>query len=169
MINEYLKELAMENKSKNILMNNVIKTLSEDEWNKEFNGFYKSIHELCSHIYIADYDWINWLKRFEPLNNFEIVNSDFFVSKYKFKENIFNNINEYLIIRTEYDDVLIEFVDELKENFLNKILKLPNSNGNLNECKIENLVIHIFHHSMHHKGMIALYLDMLGKDNDFGG
>ena len=51
MINEYLKELAMENKSKNILMNNVIKTLSEDEWNKEFNGFYKSIHELYSHIY----------------------------------------------------------------------------------------------------------------------
>jgi hypothetical protein len=60
----------------------------------------------------------------------------FFVLKYKFKENIFNNINEYLIIRTEYDDILIKFVDELKENFLNKILKLPNSNGNLNEFKI---------------------------------
>jgi len=169
MVNEYLKNLAMENKSKNELMNEVIENLSEEEWNKEFNGFYKSIQELCSHIYISDYDWMNWIKGFELLDNFEIVSNDYFGSKYKLKKNIFKNIKEYLIIRKEFDDKLIEFVNELKEISLNKILKLPNSNGNFIECKIENLVIHIFHHSMHHKGMIALYLDMLGKNNNFGG
>jgi uncharacterized damage-inducible protein DinB len=29
------------------------------------------------------------------------------------------------------------------------------------------LVLHVFNHETHHRGMIALYLDMLGKANDF--
>jgi uncharacterized damage-inducible protein DinB len=28
---------------------------------------------------------------------------------------------------------------------------------------------HIFNHQTHHRGMISLYLDMMGIDNDFSG
>jgi uncharacterized damage-inducible protein DinB len=169
MFEQYFNDLAGINKSKNELMNEVIKNISEEEWNKEFNGFYKSINELCSHIYIADYNWLNWLKGFESLNHFAIVSSDYFQSRYKFKEIIFKNIDEYISLRIEMDNNLIKFVNGLEEKFLNKILKLPDGKENYNECKIDNLVMHIFYHSMHHRGMIALYLDILGKNNDFGG
>jgi len=43
--------LAKYNKEANNLMNNVIITLTEEQWNKNFTGYFKSIHEICSHIY----------------------------------------------------------------------------------------------------------------------
>jgi uncharacterized damage-inducible protein DinB len=51
------KLFANYNKVTNELMNNIIMEITEEEWNKEFNGFFKSIHELCSHIYICDFNW----------------------------------------------------------------------------------------------------------------
>ena len=52
--------LAKYNKEANNLMNNVIITLTEEQWDKNFTGYFKSIHEICSHIYFWDY---NWFKR----------------------------------------------------------------------------------------------------------
>jgi len=50
---------ARNNKRVNGLMNNIIETLSEEEWDKQFPSYWKSIHELCLHIFTADYDWLN--------------------------------------------------------------------------------------------------------------
>jgi len=86
--------LAKYNIITNELMNNIIKKLSEEQWNKEYNGHFKSIHELCSHIYIVDF---NWLKRFKKLRNFKILNTEIFEGDYKFTEIIFESINEYLL------------------------------------------------------------------------
>jgi uncharacterized damage-inducible protein DinB len=52
---KYFELLAKYNRETNGEMNDIIKTLSEEEWNKEFTGFYKSVHKLCSHLFIGDY------------------------------------------------------------------------------------------------------------------
>jgi uncharacterized damage-inducible protein DinB len=57
-----LQSFANYNKRANAQMNEIIRTISEDELDKQFYGYYKSIHELCSHIFIADYGWINRFK-----------------------------------------------------------------------------------------------------------
>jgi uncharacterized damage-inducible protein DinB len=31
------------------------------------------------------------------------------------------------------------------------------------------LVLHVFNHQTHHRGQMSLYLDILGKKNDFSG
>jgi len=49
MVGYELKEYAEKNKSTNELMNNIIKNISEEEWKKEFNGYYESIYELYTH------------------------------------------------------------------------------------------------------------------------
>jgi uncharacterized damage-inducible protein DinB len=50
---------------------------------------------------------------------------------------------------------------------LNKNIKHITSNGVGLEKKLELFLMTIFNHETHHRGMISLYLEMLGKKNDF--
>jgi len=158
--------MANYNKVTNDLMNNLIKDISEEQWNKEFNGYFKSIHELCSHIYICDF---NWLKRFKMLQNFNVLNNSIFEKNYVFNETIFENIDEYIILRNKMDQIIIDFINELTENDLEKILKFTDSKEAKFERKMESLIIHVFTHQTHHRGMISLYLELLGIENGYSG
>jgi len=156
--------LAKYNKTTNELMNNIIKELTEDEWNQEFNGYFKSIHELNSHIYICDF---NWLKRFKYLREFIVLRNNVFKKDYLFTETIFKNISEYILLRTELDKILIDYINELIEEDLEKYLEFTNSKRIKMERKMKSLITHVFNHQAHHRGMISLYLEMLGKENSF--
>jgi hypothetical protein len=43
MVGYEFKKYAEKNKLTNELMNNIIENISEEEWKKDFNGYYKSI------------------------------------------------------------------------------------------------------------------------------
>jgi uncharacterized damage-inducible protein DinB len=158
------KLLANYNKIANELMNNEIKNISEKEWNKNFPGYYKSVHELCSHIYISDFIW---LKRFKSLCGFETLNKEIFEKNYNFTETVFSNINEYISARTEVDDIMIDFINGITADDLELMIKYTNYQGIVLEKRMDGLLIHLFNHETHHRGMISLYLEMLGKANDY--
>jgi uncharacterized damage-inducible protein DinB len=65
------------------------------------------------------------------------------------------------------DNIIISFINELSENDLNKKMKWTNSKGI--ECvhTLGTGLIHLSHHETHHRGMISLYLEFLGKENDY--
>ena len=65
------------------------------------------------------------------------------------------------------DQIFIEFVNELKEEDLGKYLKFTNSKGIEMERRMKSLITHVFNHETHHRGMISLYLEMLGKENSY--
>jgi uncharacterized damage-inducible protein DinB len=159
-----LELLAKYNKETNEKMNNIIKTLSEKEWNKQFSGYYKSIHELCSHIFIGDY---TWLERFKLVKNFKTLDNTYFVKNYTFKETLFENIAEYLKKRAELDNIIIDFSNEITIDDLHKKLQWTNSRGKTFEKELEVLMMHLSNHETHHRGMISIYLEMLGKENDY--
>jgi uncharacterized damage-inducible protein DinB len=52
------------NKRANDQMDDIIKNISEKEWNKQFSSHWKSIHELCSHIFFGNYTWLNKFRLF---------------------------------------------------------------------------------------------------------
>ena len=164
MIAYKFREFSIYNKLANESMNKVIGNITEEEWNRKFSGFYKSIHELCSHIYFSDF---GWLKRFGQLRDFNIYNKDIMKTGCKFSKTMFKNIDEYIQKRMNLDDTIIEFIDELSDDDLEKSLKLPDSGGNIIECKMDALLFHVFTHQTHSRGMISLYLELLGKENDF--
>jgi uncharacterized damage-inducible protein DinB len=161
---KYFGLLAYYNKEANGLMNNIIKNITEEEWNKNFPGFYKSIHEICSHIYISDH---NWLNRYKLLRHFNCLDDKHFEKSYSFTEVIFNDINEYINMRIELDNKIIEFIGEITTNDLENILKYSNSKGIKFEKRMDGLLIHLFNHETHHRAMVSLYLEMLGKANDY--
>jgi uncharacterized damage-inducible protein DinB len=41
------------------------------------------------------------------------------------------------------------------------------SHGKLYKRLFGGLIVHCFNHQTHHRGMISIYLDSLGIDNDF--
>jgi uncharacterized damage-inducible protein DinB len=98
-----------------------------------------------------------------------VLNKTIFEREYKFNEVIFENINEYIIMRNELDNIIIEYINELDKNDLEKILKFTDSEGDYIERRMEYLILHVFNHQTHHRGMISLYLELLGKENDFSG
>ena len=175
--------LARFNKYANESLNEIIKDLTEDQWNKQFSGYFKSIQEICSHIYFWDY---NCLNRFGYLRKFKCLNEKFkHMEKYSIKvsdegneyidndltssTNIFSGltIEEYIEMRINLDDRLISFVNEIEPNELEKVIKFTTIRGDKWEKRLDGFLIHLSHHQTHHRGMISIYLDLMGIKNEF--
>lgn len=152
------------NKSVNILMNEIIKTLSQDEWEKNLGGFFPSVRSLCSHLYIGDY---TWLKRFNRLKAWTSLSNPFFEKDYSFQETLFEDMKEYLERRPELDNRMIAFAEEITDDDLGNILKYIDSHGAAHERNFGKCLLQFLNHETHHRGMISLYLEILGRENDF--
>ena len=156
--------LVKYNNESNKKMNRIIETLSEKEWNKQFSGYYRSIHELCSHIFGGDHRWII---RFRTLGKFNSISGKRFNVEYDFNKLFFDNISEYITERIEMDKILTEFYNELSEDDLFKKLKWTNSKGIDCIHTLGTALLHLSNHQTHHRGMVSLYLEFLGKENDY--
>ncbi|AEF86353.1 putative DinB family protein [Treponema primitia ZAS-2] len=161
---KYFELLGNYNKGANEKMNTIIKTLSEEEWDKAFAGYYKSIHELCSHLFIGDY---NWLTRFRSAKNFKSLKDEYFTKNYSPKEAVFKTIDEYINMRMELDKIIIDLINEIAIEDIKLLLKWTNAKKTTFEKSIGTCLIHLSNHETHHRAMISLYLDMLGKENDY--
>ena len=160
---KHFELLAHYNKNANDLMNKIITSLTEEQWNKQFGGFFTSIHENCAHIYMWDY---NWFKRYTALPKFNGF-ADGFFSRPSYTEMTFSNITEYINKRIELDNIIIDFINNVTEADLETTLHYINSKRIETEKRMDGLLIHIFNHQTHHRGMISIYLEMLGINNDY--
>ena len=154
--------LAKNNKKSHMEMCNIISKLSKVEWIKKFDGHYRSIYELCSHSFSDNYFWLN---KFRALGNKDSLEKYF----QKDQPNCdFVDIRDYIEMQSKMDDLIIEFIEDLTEDDLNSILKINAGEENY-EFRFYLTLLHILTHSTHCRGMISLYLEMLGKENDYNG
>ena len=157
---------AKYNKVVNEKMNDVIKTLSPEEWVKDLGGYFKTVRGICSHIYLCDF---NYLKRFSSFKDFAVFKDAFFNRElYSNSELLFNGMGEYFEKRPVMDDKITAFIDELNDRDLNEALKYTDPRGNAVEKPFGGMILHNFNHESFHRGMISLYLELLGRDNSFG-
>ena len=156
--------LAKYNRGVNEKMNGYIQGLSDGEWNREFQGFFPSVRALCSHLYISDF---NWLKRFRGVTECGALKDSLFEKSLSFTDSLFPGREEYLAKRPELDGKITALAGEIKDGDLSKIVKYSNYRGEVIERKFEALLIQMFNHETHHRGMISLYLEFLGRENDF--
>ena len=116
------------------------------------------------HIFGADYIW---LKRFKTVNNCKSLKDDYFNKEINSHTVLFQGIKEYIEKRIELDAIMIDFMQELTINDLDRKLNWTNNNGDNFQKTVGVCLSHLFNHETHHRGMISLYLEMLGKENDF--
>ena len=158
------KLLAKYNSFANAGMNKVVSRLTPAEWERDFGGYYKTVKALCAHIYVSDF---NWLKRFGSFRKFSHANNPIFNDPLDFKSRPFGTVEEYLGKRQEADLMIGSLVDELMQTDLNEMLVYKNLKKQEQKRKVDGILLHIFNHQTHHRGMISLYLELLGKPNDF--
>ena len=153
------------NKTANNTMDGIIKTLSKEEWEKPLGGYFPSVRSICSHLYLCDF---NWLKRFKNVRSFTTLDNPFFDrDNYPYSVTLFEDMEEYLGKRPDMDSRMISFVDELTDADLDKVLKYTDPKGRNFERNFGGCVLHFMNHDTHHRGMLSLYLEMLGRENDF--
>jgi uncharacterized damage-inducible protein DinB len=157
--------LAQYNQAANEKMNVVIGTLTPEEWDRDLGGYFKSVHSLCSHLYVCDYILLK--QRYFGARDFKLAKDDFFAPDYTHKDVLFALKEEYLSRRPELDKKILDFSAELTEDDFSRITRFKDSRGNLKERELGVTMLHGFNHGTHHRGMISVYLEILGKDNDF--
>jgi uncharacterized damage-inducible protein DinB len=82
-------------------------------------------------------------------------------------ELLFPTFAEYARERQVADDLLSQFAEEVTPEDFPQRLRYKNWQGVDQDREFGGLIMHVFNHQTHHRGMVSLYLDMLGKQNDF--
>lgn len=159
-----IKLLGEYNAATNIKMGEHIVDLTTVQWGQIFEGYFPSVKSLCNHIYIADF---NWLQRFSNLRPFEFVQKKFFVQTMRFDVMVLDGIEDYLEKREKLDEDINAFVNEINVADLELKLTYQDSRGTEFRRLFGGLVLHMFNHQTHHRGMISIYLENLGIHNDY--
>lgn len=156
--------LARFNAHSNQEMNKVLSLLAPADWSRDLGGFYSSFRSLLGHLYTAD---IAWLIRFTGLRSFQSLKGGPFDFPPAPGEVPFDTLAEYLEKRTALDAILVAFAQELADSDLAADVSYRNFRGEELTKNLGGLVLHLFNHQTHHRGMVALYLDQLDVPNDF--
>ena len=120
--------LSKYNSSASGKMDEIIKGLTEQQWNTKFGGYFSSIKSLCNHIYICDF---NWLRRFSGLREFSFIKDPIFKENVTFGTLAFDGIDDYLKKRNEMDKQIDLFVKELRDADFDTILEYKDSHGTI--------------------------------------
>ena len=155
---------AQYNQATNVQMDLLLSKLDDSQWNKEFGGYFKSIKEVCNHLYIADF---SWLKRFGKLRSFNYIKVPLFNQVLKFGTNPIEELSDYLQKRVEFDSVIIQFTNELVQDDLSMTLSYADSKGVQHTRNAGGCILHMFNHQTHHRGMTSVYLDSFQIYNDY--
>jgi uncharacterized damage-inducible protein DinB len=159
-----IRFLADYNSITNNQMNDLVRNLSEEQWNNKFGGYFSSIRSLCNHLYICDF---NWLKRFSLLRPFEYIKDSFFKTVYTFDAHVITDKEEYIQKREALDRYIKRFVEEVKEEDLSNYLVYKDSHNDEHKQEYGLVILHVFNHQTHHRGMISIYLEEMNIENDY--
>lgn len=159
-----LQLLAQYNAGTNEKMNTHIAALSAEQWGQAFGGMFNSVKSLCNHIYICDFIW---LQRFSQLRPFRYIDNELFCGSLRLDTMYLTTVVEYLRLRMDMDAHIRAFVDEIRPEDVSQTLVYKDLRGRENSRNFGGLVLHMFNHQTHHRGMISLYLEEMGVDNDF--
>ena len=159
-----VKLFAEYNRKTNEEMNRLIDQLALAQWEQRWGGYYPTIQALCNHLYISDF---TWLKRFGNLREFHYLEDDLFKDQLTLASTAFASRREYLDRRGSLDAKAVALAAEVTEDDLAAALTYKNFKGVEQRRNFGGLLLHMFNHGTHHRGMISVYLDSLGIENDY--
>ena len=160
--------LASYSKGVNNKVIGLFEGIPEERLKQDMNAYYKSILGTFVHMTMADLNWfIRWNNLF-PASVF--TRSELLQTPVAdWQEKLERNYRELFTVRRSADELFLEFVRELTEEDLNKVINYTDRRGNALSNKLGNILLHLFNHQTHHRGAISTLLDIQGIDNDYSG
>ncbi|HTG00254.1 MAG TPA: DinB family protein [Nitrospirota bacterium] len=158
------KLLAQYNQTANRKMNDCIRKLSGAQWEQEFGGYFRSIKQLCGHIYLSDF---NWLKRTSQGRAFQFREDPLFAQDMSYSSAPFDTVDDYVNKRETLDQKIMLLAAEMTAADLDRSVTFQTIKGDMMTKNIGGSLLHMFNHQTHHRGMISLYLDSMKIENDF--
>jgi len=137
----------------------------EDPLNHPLQGyFFKTLGKLLEHIYIAD---SVWLKAFTGVENYGIDVEKVMGATPGYNEQAFKNFEDYRSAREKLDNLIIEYMNKVENDFFAKKVVRINRRGERTEKDTWKAVLHFFNHQTHHRGQISNILDDMNIENDY--
>ena len=156
--------LARFNGHANTEMNKDLSQLAAGDWERDLGGYYSSFRSLLGHLYTADITWLVRLNSFKPFQALKGEPFDFPPAPGQVP---FDTFAQYQEKRHTLDLALSAFCEETTDADLASDITYHNFRGEELTKNFGGVVLHLFNHQTHHRGMVALYLDQLDVPNDF--
>jgi len=161
---DILKYHARCNKQINGAMIAILRGAAGDPYRTPIAGYYKSINAILDHYFIAD---TVWLKAFRQARDSRIFESPIVAVDRKWDDRQFSELAAYGAARSELDGLIVQYIDELRDEDLGKTIVRTNRGGQTMEKILWKSLVHMFNHDTHHRGQVSVILDQMGIENDY--
>lgn len=164
---DILVEMANYNKSVNLALKTLFATTEKDVLSKDCGTFYHSITGTLEHILMAE---ISWLKRWTTFGEYKSLKSSVLLNQEASEiKKTLTSLDQVFKGLEEIDTLFIDFVDEVTDAEMGKIIKYKNMKGDELQKTFWKTIFHVLNHGTHHRGEISAMLDIQKTSNDFSG
>jgi uncharacterized damage-inducible protein DinB len=130
----------------------VVLQLTPEQFTQPVGGQYASIRDVLVHMVSAEWGWLSRCGGAERGPTLRAANYPTAASV----SEVYTRVAAYVS----------EFLSELKDDDLDHIITFPNPSGEKRSMPLGELMKHAAIHGVHHRGQIALMLQLLGYDPD---
>ncbi|WP_432464265.1 DinB family protein [Agarivorans sp. QJM3NY_33] len=137
--------------------------LSQHDVKQERGAYFGSIFATLNHILVGD---ILWLQRFarhpsafralQPVLSLPVPTG--------LQQILYSNLGELQKARELMDELIIDFIGQIRQSNLQHHLLYHNSKGLPYKKNFASLLLHFFNHQTHHRGQISTLLSQFGID-----
>jgi uncharacterized damage-inducible protein DinB len=148
----------------NKAMMEILKGSPLDPYDARVDGYFGSIGEIVDHYYKSDIVWINAIS---TIRDFKVRSAGLLGTVIKGGERLFAGLGSYCEKRSGLDRIIMDFMDEMTEDDMNREFSRVNSAGERQTKLVWKSLIHMFNHETHHRGQISQILDSMKIENDY--
>lgn len=137
--------------------------LTDDELRVDRQAFFGSIFGTLNHLTLGD---TVWLKRFalHPVRYAALAPLSAIAAPSDLKQLAFADLGELTAQRRWLDQLIIDWVQTLREPDLDHHLHYHNMRGAAASKPFGGLLVHFFNHQTHHRGQVTTLLTQAGQD-----
>ena len=132
-------------------------TLSPEAFTRDLGGSFCSVRDTLVHIIGGEWIWLSYW-RTPPLNPAELTNLKARRDAH-FNPHAFPNIAEVRLKWSEVEKEQAEFVDQITDELLEKMLPFRTK-----QVRLAHLMQHVANHSTYHRGQVALMMRQLAGE-----
>lgn len=161
---ELFKLLAEYNLQTNHAMLQILEKLPPEKLTTDVGSYYKSILGILNHMLGAN---INWIRRISGLiPELEKIRSGLPEVSYG-SSLIWVTLDDLKKVLTEMDIRLKKMVELIPEAKFSERLAFTTFKGEKMDKSTYHMLLQVFNHQTHNRGMIAALLDQMGIENDY--